>query len=218
MRTLTIQPTSRVLGASSGSPARQLLQELERDFGLSKHSVTEYRARKLEYSDGPRSERPPVELRDPNVVSVQRDFRTGQQTIKYVGGRTESRAFIIAPDLVRPSQPLRESPRVILAAAEARLERLNREAKKTPKEILEALERRYGLTPSGVLPLSDSEFELYRDRSIRRPDNFDERLRLREQRKHQEQKAEVADLKRRWEVLKRTKMCDTTYIAKQPEY
>jgi len=140
MRILTVPHTSRISGGSgatrSGSYARELIDKLERDYGLGKPSA-ENRG-KLEFSDGQRDERPPAELKLPGVVSVQRNFQTGQQTIKYGDGRMETRAFVIAPDLVRgrPSQPQRESPRVIVAAQKLREENQKCEAEAREKEAL----------------------------------------------------------------------------------
>jgi hypothetical protein len=177
----------------------------------------------MEFSDGPSDVRPPVELSQPGVVSVRCNHRTGQKTIEYRDGRRETRAFVIDQQLagLNSRRPQLESPRVIVAALEAEQQREKREAKEaeaklTPRQIVKKLERRYGLTSCAV-GLSERDFQMYvNDSVIRRPDGFDEMLRARQWEKYRAQCVEVADLCRRWETLKRTKMLDVTYIAKQP--
>ena len=82
----------------------------------------------------------------------------------------------------------RESPRVIVAAAESFLrQRLGR----TPRQIVE----RYWLVkPATIEPLTDFEFQMYEDPVIRRPDNYDERLSERNRLETIARKAEVAGL------------------------
>ena len=93
----------------------------------------------------------------------------------------------------------RESPRIIVAAHKLRLENeaREREARMTPREKLERAEARAGIVHSGVEPLSDREVELYADKLIRRPSDYEQRLAEYYRQKDIVRKSEVAGLIKR---------------------
>ena len=66
----------------------------------------------------------------------------------------------------------RESPRVIVAAEALLGQRLGR----TPRQIVEQLERRYGLQPETARPLTDEEYQRFQDPFIAKPDDYGARL------------------------------------------
>ncbi len=74
---------------------------------------------------------------------------------------------------------------------------------RTPRQNVEKLDSRYGFVkPATIEPLTDFEFQMYEDPIIRRPDNYDERLRERNRQETIARKAEVAVLKQRVAVVK----------------
>jgi hypothetical protein len=161
---------------------------------------------KREYSDRLKDEETlPAALKEPGVTAVLRDFRIGKQIVVFLDGRRETRSMPTSAMTV-PHQL--ENPKTIVAALElkhqAREKKEQQEPKKTPKGIVEALERRFGLAqPVEVEPLSDAEYERFQTPFIAKPTDHDLRLQARTNKQKRELIAKRADISRQQEQAKK---------------
>jgi HK97 family phage prohead protease len=145
--------TSVSVRSALTSPALQLIQELEKSCGPLRTEQPAIQQRNepegMEYSDRARDEVPPMELKEPGVVSIARDFRTRKQTITFANGKQEIRAVPTSVRTVPLSQPQQEkTPRERLLELEHRYGIKRVTQRQTPRERLELLERRYDLKPA----------------------------------------------------------------------
>jgi hypothetical protein len=152
--------------------------------------------------------------------AIARHCRTDVSTSRVYHAPENSRVLTARPR----GRKQRENPRIIIAAAEMKLqrERKEREARRTPRQIIEEAEARLavrGQTPER--PEHVGWWDCHRDHEIdpyiRRPDGFREKESARQREEDMELKREAASLKARWEALRRASRLRSV-IASENEF
>jgi len=173
------------------------------------------RADKMEYTTPTQERTIPKaapELHNPGVLSVRHNYRTGLKTIRFEDGRLELRDLESGKLVHMGKDTTRKSlnPRAIVEVAEATLRRFESKRQASPRQIVEDLESRLGV--SRPLTFWDTVDCSTLDRAIKKPADFEDRLREQFRARDQKMKREVADLCERWKKLRRPRYIASNYF------